>query len=245
MEKKINDTLTNNIYRSVCNHYKTKDWTREDIVSFVNAITKLEGEVESFQELLLYFLSLSKEDVQKIVVKLDQELELYLFEQRINNGMTKNKNISALDKKTSFKIIHRPFEIGDIVTISSKISAKLRSMSRYLDEYYMEQPRWLFEKESPLCLIDINFDDQQPIKEKISDKIDDRFSVLKDLPIANYLEEQKELILKDVIVKMREIQSKSNYKFQNEIDGYYRQTIKTALDNKAKRMKRLGECKIH
>lgn len=95
MESQINNTLINEIYRSICNHYKEKDYTMEDVISFKTMITKLESEVEGFQELLLYFLSLPKEEAKRLILRLDKELQLYMFEERKKFISNNYRNISS------------------------------------------------------------------------------------------------------------------------------------------------------
>lgn len=235
MESQINNTLINEIYRSICNHYKEKDYTMEDVISFKTMITKLESEVEGFQELLLYFLSLPKEEAKRLILRLDKELQLYMFEERKNLSLSKSRK-NQKDKIATYEIITRGFEVSDIVLASSKITKKIRTMNRNIREYYKEQPEWLFEaRVEARKLIHIDFNHQEQVRKRISEKIDYTFNSIKELPLGNYLERQKQLVEEDVIEKIKKIQDESNFMFNNHINRYHEGVIANVYTNRRKK----------
>lgn len=123
-----------NIYERVSELYNYGQWDINDFNDFRKTISKFGYEdIENFGQLIIFFLSLSKEQTRNLIINLDKKFSCHIFDERV-----KKVEIDPTTKKRKETYFYqsRDYQVGDIVVITSALMGKsLTIINRFVDEH--------------------------------------------------------------------------------------------------------------
>lgn len=223
VDEKLDNDVLSAIYIEACKHYENGDWSIGDFKKFRSEVSSCSVDTFfDYAEVILYLMSLPSYQTKLLVLGLDLDYDLHIFDER--------KKIQTIDPENNrvirecYEIIRNDYNASHIVSVSKALHHRILSLqARFLEQRYPEYkgvPTPEAKKEILLSILENGLSDGGKDIEYLYQEFDKNFKKLEDLPIKNYIVSQREKLVPLTIQTIYQYISSNEFKIRRSYDNY-------------------------